>query len=882
MAIVPASAAAGALLERADDLAALRDAFDAVAANRTGRLVAVGGEAGVGKTSLVRGFCDGLPRGTRVLWGVCDPLLTRRPLGPLADVAEATTGELAELVDRGAKPYEVADALRRELASRVPTVLVIEDVHWADEATLDVVRLSGRRIETTPSLVVTTFRDDELDRTHPFRVVLGELATIAGVRRLRLQPFSAAAVAELAATIGIDADELYRTTTGNPFFVTEILAAGGAAIPQTLRDAVLARAARLRPSARALLEAAAIVAPGAELWLLASFPDYAPDALEECLVSGMLTGERTIDFRHELARLAIEDSLPLNRRVELHRVALAALTVPPAGAADRARLAHHADAAGDADAVLAHAPAAGDDAAAVGAHREAAAQYARALRFADGRPQEERALLLERLSAEARVVEDLDAAVGARRGALECYRATGDRLKEGEQLCRLARLLQWVGERADAEAAATQALELLEQLPPGRELALTYGVLAWLSETKQDIDPAVAWGEKAIALAEEVGDDEALLDALTTVGSSRAKVGLAEGRANLTRALDLARARGRDADAARAWANLGTAAMVNRTYEVAERDCDGGVAFAAERGLELYRLYILSNRARVRLDRGRWTEAAEDAEVVLRLVERPTIPRLSALYVRALVRARRGDPEAWAPLDELRAHADAAELQRRHPVAIAAAEALWLEGRTDEVEAVTAEAFALAREKRFARIVGDLAYWRRRAGIDDAVADEAAEPHASSLRGDWRSAAEQWTALGCPYEAALARAEADEEEPLREALAELQRLGAQPAAAIVARRLRERGAKRVPRGPRAATTENAAGLTARELEVLALLAEGLRNVDVAARLFLSEKTVDHHVSAVLRKLGVRSRGEAAAAARRLGLLAQDRERGAKT
>jgi predicted ATPase len=402
------------LLERSDELGSLSEALASVAAARRGRLVAVGGEAGAGKTALVRRFCGDAFAASRVLWGGCDPLYTPRPLGPLVDIAEATGGELADVVERGCKPHEVAAALLRELASGGQTVLVMEDLHWGDEASLDVVRLLGRRVETVPVLVVVTFRDDELDRLHPLRVVLGELATGGAVGRLTVRPLSATAVSRLAEPIGVDAEALYEVTGGNPFFVTEVLAAGGAQIPSTVRDAVLARAARLSPDARALLECAAVVSPQAELWLLRALDENAFASLDECLVSGMLTGAEVVDFRHELARLALEDSLPPRRRRALHRGALAALAEPPTGVLDLDRLAHHAEGGGDAESTLRYATAAGERASAVGAHREAAGHYERALRFADRASLARRAELLERHSYESYLIEEQETAVRAR------------------------------------------------------------------------------------------------------------------------------------------------------------------------------------------------------------------------------------------------------------------------------------------------------------------------------------------------------------------------------------------------------------------------------------------------------------------------------------
>lgn len=234
---------------------------------------------------------------------------------------------------------------------------------------------------------------------------------------------------------------------------------------------------------------------------------------------------------------------------------------------------------------------------------------------------------------------------------------------------------------------------------------------------------------------------------------------------------------------------------------------------------------------------------------------------LAALVVLGRLRARRGDPGAWESLDEALALAlPTGEIERIGLVAAARAEAAWLEGRHE-----------VAQQRRVYWVIGELACWRWRAGIREQLPLGTPEPYAAQIAGDWERAAELWRALGCPYDAALALAGADEEEALRCALEQLQRLGARPAAAIVASRLRERGARGLPRGPRDVARANPANLTRRELDVLALLAEGLRNADIAERLVVSRRTVDHHVSAILRKLGVRTRGEAAAEASRLGL-----------
>jgi len=765
-------------------------------------------------------------------------------------------------------------ALMQDLRTSSPTILVLEDVQWADEATLDVVKLLARRVESVPALVVATYRDDELDRVHPLRRVLGALATSGAVGRLQLAPLSPDAVEVMAQPYDLDSVELYKRTGGNPFFVTEILATAGEAIPDTVRDAVLARASRRSPAARALLDAAAVVPQETELWLLEALARDSVDSLEECLASGMLTARpRGVVFRHELARLAIEDAVPPDRKIVLHRRALDALSAPATGAPDLARLAHHADAAGDTAAVLQFAPKAAARASSLGAHREAAAQYARALRFAADLSPETKAELLERRAFECYVTDQYDEAIEALERALEIHRMLGDRGKEGNTL-RLFSIVVWCpGRVAEAESAGREAVALLEALPPGRELGLAYCNLARLCVCADDAEGAILWGTRALGLGEHLDDAEIRIQALYYLGTMQFLLGAPEGGEKLEQVLELAQQAGLEEQAGRAFLSLARSAARQRSYELANRYLDAGLEYCNDRGLHLLRLYLLAYRAHAELAQGRWSEAVDTAELVLHEHRTSTAPRILALVVVGLVRARRGDPGVGEPLDEAFALAEhTGELMRIAPVAAARAEAAWLEGKPDAVAAATETALELAVRWQVPWLIGEFAGWRRRAEIDEEIPHHVAEPYALELAGERERAAELWTEIGCPYEAALALADADDADALRQALDEFNRLGARPAVAIVARRLRERGVRDVPRGPRATTRENPAQLTSREVEVLSLVADGLRNGEIAERLFLSRRTVDHHVSAILRKLGARTRGEVAARAFRLGIL----------
>ena len=863
----------GGLLERAAQLATLEELLSTVVADRRGRAVLVAGEAGVGKTSLVRRFSACRPESVGLLSGACDTLFTPRPLGPFRDIAASIDSGFEAVVERGEKPYRIASTLLGNLVDRGPAILVVEDVHWADEATLDVLGLMLRRIEAVPTLMVITYRDEGLDRAHPVRLFLGELSSSRAIVRLRLPALSADAVAELALPHGMDPLDLHRKTGGNPFFVTEILAAGDNRIPDTVRDAVLARAARLSVKARGVLDAASVLQPQAELWLLEAVAPESADHLDECLNSGMLVAAPgAVAFRHELARLAIEESLAPNRRRATHRAALAALSTPPAGAPDVARLAHHAEAADDPVAVLRFAPDAAVSAAAAGAHREAAAQYDRALRFAAGIDVSTRGGLFDRHSYECYVTGQFDSALESARRALDCHRESGDVRNEGNALSTLSRLLRYVGRPDEAARAAHAAISVLEALQPGHELAMAYANLSYLFMSVEDAEGTVRWASKALSLAEQLGDLEAQLYSLINMGTIDYLAGSAESVVTLESCRRRASRAGLAEYAGRAYVTLTYWAARTKSHDAAARHLDDALAYCTEHGLDIWRSYLTVSRARAQLDHGDWDSAIETAGAIIRDPRTSPVTRVIALAVLGLVRARRGDPECWPPLEEAWGRAEGTgELQRIELVALARAEAAWLEGNDTLVASATEAPLKLAKLRGASWIVGALETWRWRAGLREPFSTNLPQPFSAQAAGDWALAARLWEQLGCPYEAALALADADDESAMRRALVELRKLGAMPAAAITGRRLRDRGVKGLPRGPHPSTRGNPAHLTARELEILGMVAKDLTNREIARGLFVSQKTVDHHVSSILGKLGVSARTEVRLAASRLGI-----------
>ena len=829
-----------------------------------GRLLLVGGDAGVGKTALVRAFTAGLDG--RVLLGACEHLGTPAPLGPLVDVAEQIGGPLAAAIDAGLDPRRVALTLLDEL--REPAVLVLEDVHWADEATLDVLRVVGRRVDRTPSLVVATYRDDEAVSGHPLRRVLGDLASAEGAERVDVPPLSLEAVRELAAEHRADGDAIHAQTGGNPFFVTELLAAGADAVPATVRDAVLTRIAGLPDPARALLDGAALVPTRAELWLLdAAFPDVA-GRVDECVTAGVLEPlPGAVAFRHELARRAVESTVPPRRRRDLHAAILRALEAAPG--ADSSRLAHHADEAQDTPAVLRHGRVAAERGSMTGAHREAAAQYARVLRHAGALAPAERAALLAAHAVEAQASGGYEPAIASLAAAIELRRALGDPLSEGEHLARQTMPYILLGRNAEADAASRAAIELLETLPASPQLAMAYGYQAYVQMIRRDNGDAVASAERAVELARRFDEPDTLALGLNMMGTAHMMSGATErGIGLLEQGLEVAREHELEHRIANALWMLGSGLGEMYELERSERELREHIAFAEEHGLDSE--YTRAWLAAVLVYRGHWREGAALAARLLG-AEAP-VSRITANVALGRVRTRRGDPGAHEPLDDaLELARPGGHLQRLAHVHAARAEAAWLAGDHDAAAAEARAVYPLAVAKRHLWFAGELAYWLWRAGALDAAPEWIAEPYRLQIEGAPVAAAERWRERGCPYEAARALAESEDAGDVAAALEELDRLGAVPAARLARERLRALGAT-VPRGPRPATRANPAELTPREVEVLRLIAAGLRNAEVADRLVLSPRTVDHHVSAVLRKLNTRTRGEAAVAAGRLGLL----------
>jgi len=863
------------LYERNPFLASLAADLQSAAAG-CGRTVLVCGEAGIGKTTLLEHFVDAHPQ-ARYLWGACEALFTPHPLGPLYDIARGAGDRLSALLEDGADRAMLFAAVLDEMAAMPsPAVMLIEDVHWADAATLDLIKFLGRRIPRTPALLILSYRDDEIDASHPLRAALGQLPP-RHVSRLALSPLSRTAVEAMAREVSRDHAGLYDATGGNPFFVTEVLANPQSAVPATVRDAVLARAAQLSPAAREVLELAAIVPRAVEHALIEVILTQSLEAIDECVGSGLLIAdEKTLRFRHELARVAIEQSLAPPKTKSLHARMLAALAAG-SEAPPLARLVHHAYHAGDADQVLRLAPQAAREAESRGARREAAAQCRAALAFSDRMSDADHADALECYARHCFELGDLATAIRAREQAITLYGKVGDPSRECASMAAHAMTLVRALRNAEADQASRRAIALAEAMPPGPERARAYKTEAYLRMLNRDCQEAVEWGRKAIALAETFHDDTTLAAAHNSVGGALSFIDYPGGCESILTSMRIAEGLSDGgAGVADACMMLGSASAELFEFARARHYLTEGVAFANHRDLDRLGGYMEAWIALLDVHEGNWDAAGERANALLKRDVFGSTNRVTALIALGRLRVRRGDPGADELLGEaLELASRSGTLQRLAPVRCLRAEQAWLAGDLERAGAEAAAAFELAQRKQHPWFLGELAYWRWQAGDLPAGIKPAAlaAPWALQIAGRWREAADAWTALGCPYESARARMEGDTAAQLA-ALETFERLGARPISERLRQQMRKDGVRGVPRGPRQATRDNRAGLTAREMEVLRLVAEGCANSEIARRLSRSPRTVDHHLAAILEKLGAATRTEAVAAAYRLGVLTQ--------
>ena len=864
------------LLERERQLEALQRLASRVGAG-TGGMALVLGEAGIGKSTLLQTFAAPLKDRFLVLQGACEDLSTPRVLGPLRDFAPALGADVVSAIDNAVSPDVLMPMLLGHLAAHPrPVLLLCEDLHWADQATLDLLKYLARRIANQHIMLLASARNDELPPDHAFWRWAGDLPA-ASTQRIELAPLSQQAVATMAHHAACDAEELYRVTGGNPFFLSELLtdcASVPGHLPASVRDAVWARMSRLDAQVRTVLELVSVSPVALEEWLLeAVLGEDGHDAIDRSADSGLLhhATPGRLAFRHELAREAVLNGLRPAATRALHKRLCKALTeqAPTHARVELARLVHHANGAQDAHMVLQLAPRAARQAARLGAHRQAAAHLASALHFVDAVGWTgEAAQLYEDWAYEAGLLRIDERLIEARKQAIALWQSVERPDKVGLNLRWLARTYWYRGESREAERYGLEAIRTLEQLPNSKERAMAYSMRSQHQLLQDHPASAIEWGRLALDLATTLDDHDTRVHALTNIGSAKLFLGDDSGQQELAEGLQCALEQHLHEHAARIYSNWVEYAVVFKQFALAERLLEEGFAYHHEHELDAWVHYLTGWQAQLRLDKGEFGAAAALARQVLALPDLSLVMRLPALTVLGRTLSRQGEADAARCLQEALQWARATgESQRLLPVLLALAEAAWQAQDMDACRRWLDEVARFDLSGVNAWDLAEVGAWRRRAGLPPLPGDGAAPPpREAEAAGQGQAACDAWLALGLPFEAALALLDIPGDaaaQAMPKAVALLEQIGAAPAAALARQRARACGAQaQLPksrRGPYAAAREHPSGLTRREAQVLELLLDGLSNLEIAQRLCRSERTVEHHVSTLLGKLGASTR-----------------------
>ncbi len=869
------------LLEREAATDALLAAFKDASRSR-GRVVVVEGEPGIGKTALLQSFCAIIDGAPRIHWGWNDPLTTPRPLGALHDMAAVAESEVGDMLRRGAPADLIFSGVLNALVRTPETVILIfEDLHWADHATLDLIRFLGRRVSLLKVLVVVTIRSSEVDRDHPATNLLGDLPA-AAVLRLVLPPLSPAAVEALAGTRE-RGKELFATTGGNPFFVRELIADGNSAsghLPVSIRDAVWARWSRLPVAMRAVLDEISILPGGAPGFVVSALKaDEDDQAIDLCVERGLLRWDEkgVLVFRHELARQATLERISPALQRSLHARMEGILAMQPDADNNPNLLSqrlHHAAAAGDVTRLLDLAPRAANQAARVGAHQQAAGHLTTALGHVASVPPAVAAKLYEEWAHETFLAGSVssDETMAGYEQAISLWQSQGNITKVGLNLCRLARLHWRRGETDRAVALTEEAVHELEALAPSEELALAYSTRSQFLMLQDRFEEAIVWGRRAMELAEKLGQLETRVHALNNVGTALMFSGKDGGNGLLEESLSLSLRHGFHDHASRAYTNFAEGCMLLRDFAAADRLMTEGIAYCVQFDLDAAAHYLLGRHAQLRMEQGRLHEARMIAEGVTARSEFPRVMSLPALLVLGRVKIRLGSAGGLALLNDALAQGlSTGEPQRIIPVRLALLEAAYLDESADQAQEQAAALTAMGVEQLSSWDLGEMKVWLRRLSLPTVAVSGPAElplPRAAEIDGDFERAADLWSSLGQPYEAALSLMQARGNRvgaALVRATAILENLDARPAAALARRLATQEGVEEAlpkrRRGPYASARRHPLGLTQSEQNVLSLLVQGASNKEIARSLSRSLRTIEHQVSSVLAKFNAGSRIE---------------------
>lgn len=852
------------LIERDNFLALLQAQLKNIEAGE-GHSIFITGEAGLGKTALVKTFCKKQKGDCTIYQGACDALFTPRPLAPLYDIMWQVKSGLWP----SSNTIEERSALFAGFFSELnnqnkKTLIVFEDIHWADEATMDFIKFFARRISLLPCLFILTYRDDEIHSRHPLRNVLGQLPPDC-FTTLHLTALSKGAVEKLAVEKGYSGEDVYSISGGNPFYVNEILASYSPGIPDNIKDSILAVHNRQDEKTKYIWDILSVLPTGLETRYLEKIDPQYEDVIENSLDARILIiNNGLLLFKHELYRRTIEESLSPLKRIAFNKKILELFRKEFEENNQTERIIHHAKNANEYELVVQYAPVAAKQASSVGAHIEASKLYFSAIEYYHGKDENLLVELYELYAYECYLTNQHKEAIIYIGKALTIWKKKNHVEKIGYCMRLLSRLWWYEGNQQLSENFGRQAMETLENQPSSNAKAMAYSNMAQLSMLSNDTKECITWGKKAIAIAKEVNDEETLAHALNSVGTVYMKdyCSIKKGIGMLQDSLEIALKNGYHEHVARAYSNLVSGGVSMKEYALAEKSLKEGMQYCNEMDLHSSKLFMECFYARLKLETGYFNEAYTIADNLLKNENLFPVIKIGALLVVATIKIRRGDRDVLSLLLEAKNLAfETTELQGIIPALFALLEYEWITGKIYIETEVLDQTISRFREATKDSKKSRFYYWLKKARKQHPVLKEIYEAVEVNSISKVLEEAAVWEKLGCPYEYAVTLFEGNEGDK-RKAIGIVHELGADAVYEKMKFEMRTSGIKNIPRGIRKTTQSNTALLTCRELDVLQLLQGGLHNKEIGAQLFISAKTVDHHISSILFKLDVNSRFKA--------------------
>lgn len=824
-----------------------------------GRLALVRGEAGIGKSTFIEHFLSAVStqHPTAIAW--CDPLKTPRPLGPVRDIVFEVTQSVP-------KPLEESDYFEGFVAhaqtAAAPLVLVIEDLHWADQKSLDWLMYVGRRLSQLPVLLIGSYRDDEIDSAHPLHQAL---ATIAAARKtnIDLPALSLEGVRQLDRSQKYRAEDLLRITGGHPFFVAEVLNSdsGPDTLPHSVADVINARISSLTSSLQQFLELISC-APGEltpsvlELLHVKNYGSLCDDGIAQNIL--VQVGDN-LKFRHELTRLAVCSRMgPVGKR-ESHAIFLTAHQQQPEPSRQLDMIVYHAEGAQDRAAILTYAPLAADRAAKLGAHREAAMFLGTALTCLDHAAPDVAAEITEQWAYEAGLSLGIDhEVIAARERAVTMWTKLARPDRVGENLQWLSRLHWYRGEAEKAEAYILQAIDLLEGEILTAETGKAFALRAQLFMLQDVMDEAVTWAARALKIAQQFADFDTQAHALNTMGSAKLFRGDLEGETYLRQSLSIAHQNALHEQAARVYTNLSECLIEMGELDRAEALLEEGIAYDTAHDLDAWTFYLIGRKAHLRFEQDRYEDALKIAQSVLKQPNQTLLMQMPARIILARTQLRLGNAEAEHVLDEATLHArQIAEPQYLVTLLVAKVEQAVLQNDLS----VAQDALVLLSNTDQALFSGakrgDYQFWAHLAGAPRQQMD-VPEPYALFLAGDYDGAAQAFETHGANYLAGWVRVKQGDPAAADKIFATC---GAMGARLSIRKRFDLPALTKQPRGLYHAAKAHPYELTGKEQTVLAKMADGKSNALIADELSRSRRTIENHVSSILSKLSCRNRLE---------------------